>query len=191
VRWALLPRRWKALRILSAIYENLAAVLARLPASTGELCEATGLSRKTAGNYLRELCAAGIVARAGFRQREGRVYVRADATAFQRAGWRYEARGLYCFIAAWHALRARQTTDSLARTLAVHRRTASAIVRSLRDQGLVSVCAWEMRGTNLTAVYDRLPRQQPVPRPGRVPRTVSNAAYWARRRDGLVQGAAP
>jgi DNA-binding transcriptional ArsR family regulator len=170
----------------TAIYVSLSHMLSLLPASTGELGEALGYPPRTVSNWLRELAAAGLVARGEYRQREGRVYVRTDGPRFERAGWRYESAGLQRFIVAWHALRTRHSTDTLAAVLGTHRRTSSEILRSMHEFGLVKVSGWQVRHKTLMALYDRLPRPRDVPRPPRVPRQDSNATYWARRKAGVV-----
>lgn len=171
---------------MSAIYANLARLLARLPATTGALSVELGVRQRTVCHWLRELAASGIVARGEFRQRDGRLWVLSEARVLPRVGWRYACHGLERFARAYLALQRRQTTDSLAERLGVHRRTASDIVLHMRRAGLVRVAGWELRRQNLTPVYDRLVQARDAARPARVPREVSNAAYWQRRRLGMA-----
>lgn len=170
----------------TAIYIALSQIMSMLPASTAELAEAVGMRKRTVCNWMRELQAAGMVARGELRQREGRVYLPADARPYERAGWRYPAHGLQRFITAWHALRARQTTDTMAALLNVTRRTASELLLAMHEHRVITVAGWQMRHQTWMPMYDRLPRGGDVPRPPRTPRSELNATYWARRTAGLV-----
>jgi predicted transcriptional regulator len=169
----------------TVIYDNLAGMLVSLPASTAELATQFGLQRRTVARYLRELYFAGMVAPQRLRQREGKVYVRADKAPFRPVSQLYAAQALHRFVAAWHALRARQTTDTLAGRLGVSRRTASVLIHALHDHHLVTVCAWEMRHKTLVPMYDRLPRSGDAPRPPRATRRECNARHWALRTQRL------
>lgn len=170
------------------IYARLSRLLAMLPARTDEIAADLGVTQRAVGVWLRYMRAEGLIGYGELRQRQGRVIVLGNGARFDSSGFPVSAAAQQ-FCRAWHLLRTRQTTDSLAEALGVHRRTAGNITQKLREDGHIRVCGWELRGQTYAPVFDRLPAPD-VPRPGREPRSDVNARHWARRRERMSEGRA-
>lgn len=171
------------------IYCRLAQLIAMLPADTAHIAEATGVTRRAAGVWIRHLRAEGIVGYGELRQRVGRVIVPGNGRRYAVVSVERASAGVQTFCRAWHALQARHTTDSLAAELGNTRRTMSDLLMQMRIRGLVRIAGWELRGQNYAPVYDRLPAPD-VPRPTREPRVDVNSRYWAARRERMGAQAA-
>lgn len=173
----------------AAIYGRLAQALAMMPATRREIAAALDVSADQVGVWLQDLRAAGIVRRGVWIAGEGVVWHFEAGSPFPRAVSR-PISTVVRFVAAWRLLSSRQTSTSMAAALSVSQRTASDIIGSLREHGLVRIAGWEIRGCGTyTPAWDRLCAAD-APRPAADSRTVTNARYWARRRDGLTQARA-
>lgn len=170
------------------IYRRLSQLIAMLPADTACIAEATGVTKRATGVWIRHLRAEGIVGYGDLRQRVGRVIVPGNGRRFEQSHV-WASAGVQTFCRAWHALAARQTTDSLAAAVGASRRTMSDLLMQMRTHGLVRIGGWELRGQNYAPVYDRLPAPD-VPRPTREPRVDVNSRYWAARRERMGAQAA-
>jgi hypothetical protein len=171
-------------RNTTPIYRRLARLMAMLPATTKDIAEETGVTQRGLGLWTRHLRAEGIIGYGAMRQREGRLIVPGNGHRYALAKIEASA-GVQTWCRAWHALAARQTSDSLAAVLGIGRRTACDLLRQLRLNGLIRVGGWEVRGQSYAPVWDRLPAPD-VPKPGREPRTEINARFWAARRERMA-----
>lgn len=172
----------------AAIYGRLAQALAMMPATRREIAAELEVSADQVGVWLQDLRAAGIVRPGRWVAREGVTWHFEAGRPFPRTV-RRPIGTVVRFVAAWRLLASRQTSSSLASALGASQRTASDIIGSLREHGLVRIAGWEIHGHAYTPAWDRLPAAD-VPRPQRDSRAVTNARYWARRRDGLTQARA-
>lgn len=168
------------------IYRRLARLMAMLPATSKDIAEEMGVTQRGLGLWTRHLRAEGIVDYGPMRQREGRLIVPGNGRRYTLATIEASA-GVRTWCRAWHALASRQTSDSLAAAIGVHRRTASDLLRQLRLNGLIRVGGWELRVQTYSPVWDRLPALD-VPKPAREPRVEVNARFWAARRERMASG---
>lgn len=163
------------------VYACLSQMLAMLPADAQQIADQTGAKLRTVRQWLRQLRAGGVVTFGRkLGQHGSRVVHLRQSTPFQPTS-QIQAATVARFIAAWDCMVTRQTTASLAQELGTVSRTACTIVMHMRAAGLLRIAAWQVNGQTVTPVYDRLSGSD-APRPGRTPRSVVNAAYWAKHR---------
>lgn len=169
----------------NCIYRRLARCMAMLPATSAEMADATGMRQDTIRDWMRWLRADGVVAPSGRTRNDGIVWAHGTGKGFQMSGQQATA-SIKNFVKLWGLLTRRRTVAEITDAMSIGRRSANHMVKCLHVEGAARIAGWQMSGQTLEAYYDRLPAAD-VPRPAKLPRESSNARYWAKRRDAMIE----